>query len=175
METHIVASLGSSLTKPPGWQACGYGNQPCWGKMDYKNKPLFFSTWFTGMMSWRYELDLAEISDWIIQSVNTLVFLNILCYLTFLVLSKTMNTAFFYSWRFLHVNPWYPLLSHVQIQNSCYGENIVCGAGHTFAVGIQDDEKTSKLRVGCIPIYLYANISFLLENIFFIFIGVWRR
>lgn len=32
METHDVASPGSSLTKPAGWQACGYGNQTYWRK-----------------------------------------------------------------------------------------------------------------------------------------------
>ena len=88
-------------------------------------------------------------------------FFNILSYLNFFVLLKTvMNTAFFFSQRFLHVNSGYPLFSHVQTQNFYYAEKIVCGAGHTFAAGIQNNERNKKLGIGCISIYLYANYQF---------------
>lgn len=33
----------------------------------------------------------------------------------------------------------------------------MCGAGHTFAAGVQNDERNRKQGVGCISIYLYAN------------------
>jgi len=48
----------------------------------------------------------------------------------------------------------------MQTHNFYYGEKIVCGPGHTFAAGVQNDERNRKQGVGCISIYLYANYQF---------------
>lgn len=42
----------------------------------------------------------------------------------------------------------------------------MCGAGHTFAAGVQNDERNRKQGVGCISIYSYANSSVFSEMYF---------
>ena len=125
-------------------------------KRDYKMKPLFFSVeWCLSIRSCRNVR-----LDHLMFSINAL---------SVFFLISSLIWPFLFCWRqwwilhfsshkdFLHVNSGYPLFSHVQTHNFYYGEKIMCGARHTFAAGVQNDERNRKHGVGCISIYLYAN------------------